>query len=186
MTGCHGMVVVTTERPHRAGSGSAEQVRLQLRLRGQQPAHPGRGDRVTVTAHPQDVRQVARNTSRVLGRQHVLGRAALQDRSVEQPPGSGHGEQRPDAHRTSRLTEDGHVVRVAAEAADVLAHPLKGGDLVEQPDVRDPVPEVEETLGPRAPVDDDADHAVAGEVAAVVGGRRAELEHATLDPHHHR
>ena len=49
-----------------------------------------------------------------------------------------------------------------------------------------PSAEVEEALGAGAPVDDDADDAVAGEVATVVGRGRAELEHAALDPHHHR
>ena len=39
---------------------------------------------------------------------------------------------------------------------------------------------------PGTPVDHDADDAVAGEATAVVRRRRAELEHAALDPHHHR
>ena len=122
----------------------------------------------------------------VLGRGHLVGGPALQDRSPEQASGAGHGEQGADAHRSGGLTEDGDVVGVAAEGGDVVPHPLEGGDLVEQTEVRDPVPEVEESLCAGPPVDDDADHAVPGEPTAVVGRRGAELEHAALDPHHDR
>ena len=71
-------------------------------------------------------------------------------------------------------------------AAMFVPHPLEGRDLVEQPHVGDAVVEVEEALGAGPPVDHDADDAVASEAAAVVRRRGAELEHAALDPHHHR
>ena len=55
-----------------------------------------------------------------------------------------------------------------------------------RPTLAMPSSEVEEPLGAGPPVDHHADDAVPGEPAAVVCGRRAELEHAALDPHHHR
>src|SRR6476660_6732329 len=55
--------------------------------------------------------------------------------NLEQPFGAGHGEQRADAHRTSRLAEDGDVAGVAAEGGDVLLHPVQCGDLVEQAEI---------------------------------------------------
>ena len=105
---------------------------------------------------------------------------------MEESFGPGHGEQGADAHGAGGLAEDCDIAGISPEGGDVLVHPLQGGDLVEQPDVGDAVPEVEEALGAGPPIDHDADDAVPSEVPAVVGGRRAELEHAALDPHHHR
>ncbi len=59
-------------------------------------------------------------------------------------------------------------------------------ELVEQAKVGDAVAEIEEPLRAGTPVDDHTDDAVPGEAAAVVGRRRAELEHTALDPDHHR
>ena len=115
-----------------------------------------------------------------------MSRAALHDGPPEQSFGARHREQGADAHRAGGLAEDGDVAGVAAERGDVLLHPLERGDLVEQAEVGDAVREVEEPLGAGAPVDDDAYDAIPGEVPAVVRRRRAQLEHAALDPHHHR
>ena len=64
----------------------------------------------------------------------------------------------------------------------------KRGDLVEQPEVGAvvAVAEIEEAVGARAPVDGDADHAVAGEAAAVVAPAGGEAEGAAGAPDHHR
>ena len=163
-----------------------EQVRLQGRLSGQQPRHTRSRDRLTRRCDAELVREVVGDAQGVPGGGHLVRGTALQDRPPEQAPGPGHGEQGADAHGPGGLTEDGDVVGVAAERGDVVPHPLEGSDLVEQPQVCDAVPEVEEALCAGSPVDDDAHHAVASEVAAVVCRRGAELEHAALDPHHHR
>ena len=51
---------------------------------------------------------------------------------MEQPFALGHRHQRGDFSTTSRLTEDRDEIRVAAEAGDIVAHPLERGDDVEQ------------------------------------------------------
>ena len=166
--------------------GVGEQLVLQPRLRRQQPLDPDAGDRLTRRGHPQPAGQVSGDAQRVLSRRDLVGCAALQDRPPEQPLGAGHREQHADAHRPGGLAEDRHVAGVPAEGSDVLPHPLQRGDLVEQAEVGDAVAEIEEPLRARTPVDDDTDHPVPGEAAAVVGRRRADLEHAALDPDHHR
>lgn len=67
-------------------------------------------------------------------RPRELGQAigALGDGFVEQPARERRCYQCQHALRASRLAEDGHVVRVAAEYRDVLLHPSQRGDLVEQ------------------------------------------------------
>ena len=61
MTGCHGMVVVTTGSPHRVGSGLPSSSALSWACAVEQPAHPGGGDRVAVAVHPQKTRKVPSN-----------------------------------------------------------------------------------------------------------------------------
>jgi hypothetical protein len=163
-----------------------EQLRLQLRLRREQSLDGERGDRLTGRRDAQLLRQIPSGTPRGPGLAHVMRRPALRDRPPEQPLRAGHGEQGADAHRAGRLTEDGDVGGITAEGGDVLPHPLQGRDLVQQADVRDAVAQSEEPFGPWTPVDDHADDAVPGEMTAVVCHRRADLEHAALDPHHDR
>ena len=110
-----------------------------------------------------------------------MRRPALGDGAPEQPLGTGHGQQRADAHRASRLAKDGDVAGIATEGGDVLLHPLQGGDLVEQAAVGVSVAQIEEALGADPVVDGHADDAVAGEATAVIPGRRTRsviLEHA--------
>jgi hypothetical protein len=71
----------------------------------------------------------------VLGRD-VIGRTALQDCTMEEPLRAGRAEERAHAHGARRLAEDRHVLGVAPERLDVVAHPFECGDLVAQPDVR--------------------------------------------------
>ena len=53
---------------------------------------------------------------------------------MEQSPGSGHRHQRGDLPSAARLPEDRDELRIAAEAADVVAHPLQRRDDVEHAD----------------------------------------------------
>ena len=101
-----------------------------------------------------------------------------------------------DAPGARRLTEDRHVLRIAAESADVLAHPLECSNLVEQTVVaRRAVGRLccqsrvgEEAEHAEAIVDRDHHDALASESRAVVPGRSAAAgsEAATVDPHHDR
>ncbi len=78
---------------------------------------------------------------------------------------------------------------VAAEGRDVVAHPLQGGDLVEQAAVgRSPL-DLREPLDPHAVVERHHDDpALPREPTTVVLGQagRPDLVAAALDPHHHR
>ena len=118
-----------------------------------------------------------------------MGRAALEDGAPEQSLGAGHGQQRGNAHRASRLAEHRDVAGIAAESSDVVAHPGQGGDLVKQADVRVFVAGIQEAVGADPVIDRHADDPVSCETAAVVPGRRpgaVELEHAARNPDHHR
>ena len=66
MTGCHGMVVATTGQAPAVRVRVGEQVRLQLRLRGQQATDPDGGDRLTRGGHAQSLGQVPGDAQRVL------------------------------------------------------------------------------------------------------------------------
>ena len=59
------------------------------------------------------------------------GRPAHDDGAVEQAARGRHGEQGAHLPASARLAEDRHVAGIAAEARDVLAHPLQRGDHVE-------------------------------------------------------
>ena len=113
---------------------------------------------------------------------------ALQHGAPEQPCGTGHRQQRRDAHGAGRLTHDGDGVRVAAERRDVVAHPLQGRHLVEETEVRRRVGQERETLDAEPVVDRDGDHTVAGEGGAVHQRDRAGAvdEGPAVDPHEHR
>src|SRR5215831_7005650 len=117
-----------------------------------------------------------------------MSRPTLGDGSAKQPLGTGHGQQRADAHRPSRLAEDGDVARITAEGGDILLHPREGGDLVEHAEVGDSVAEIEETLGTDTVIHGHADDAVAGETTAVIPGRRPRsvLKGTARNPDHHR
>src|SRR5437764_12671183 len=59
-------------------------------------------------------------------RRQVAARAALQDRALEETVRGFHPQQGANAHRTSRLAHDRHLVGIASEGGDMLAHPLEG------------------------------------------------------------
>ena len=115
--------------------------------------------------------------------------SALGNGAPEQPLGTGHGKESADAHSAGRLAKDGDVIGVTAKGGDILTNPREGGDLVEQAEVGDSVSKIEETLGADAIIDSHADDAVAGEVTAVIPGRRTGrviLKHTARNPDHHR
>lgn len=99
-----------------------------------------------------------------------VGRPAFHDRSVEQPLGARHRQQRGDAHGAGRFAEDGHLAGVPAQGPDVLLHPFQRSDLIEETQVSNAIAQVEEALGAHSVIDGHARHAVAGEPAAVLEG----------------
>src|SRR6059058_141009 len=118
-----------------------------------------------------------------------MSRPTLSDSTLEQPLGTGHGQQRADAHPSSRLAKDGDVAGIATEGGDILLHPLEGSDLVEQAAVGVSLAQGEKALGTDPIVDGDADDAAAGEMTAVIPGRRTScviLKQTASNPDHHR
>src|SRR6266568_5909430 len=117
-----------------------------------------------------------------------MSRPTLSDRPVKQPLGTRHGQQRADAHRSSRLAEDGDVLWIATKGGDILPYPLEGSDLVEQGAVGVSLAQIEEAIDTETVIDGHADDTVAGEVAAVIPGPRprSELKGTARNPDHHR
>src|SRR6266849_3818709 len=101
-----------------------------------------------------------------------MSRPTLGDSPVKQPLGTGHGQQRADAHSTSRLAKDGDVLWIATKGGDILPYPLEGSDLVEQAAVGVSLAQIEEAVGTDPIIDGHTDDAVAGETTAVIPGRR--------------
>jgi hypothetical protein len=145
-----------------------------------------------------ELRQVGRGEAAgILGRAGVKHRAALDDCPVEQPLRRRHRHERPDLPPAAGLAEDRDLVRVAAEAGDVVADPLQHGHQVEQADVcrmlvvlAPQLGEVQVAEGVEAVVVRDDDRVVAtGQVFAVVREEivaRAGEEPAAVHPDHHR
>src|SRR5256885_7028219 len=117
-----------------------------------------------------------------------MRRPTLGDGSAKQPLGTGHGQQRADAHSTSRLAEDGDVAGITAEGGDILLYPRQGGDLVEQAEVGVALAQIEEAINTDTVIDGHAYDTVAGETTAVIPGRRtrSNLKHTARNPDHHR
>ena len=118
--------------------------------------------------------------------------AALGDHAAEQAVRPWRAEQSGDAEATRRLAGDGDLARVAAEAFDVVAHPLERGNLVENAvdarvrELRAKALEVRESQRAEAVVDGYRhDVAVGGETRAVVPryGALAVAVAAAVDPH---
>ena len=153
-TGCHGIVLATTSSLQRSGSGSAIRSAFSCACAvsswstGTAAIASRVGGTRSRAARSRPIRRA------VAGRNHVVRRAALRDRPPEQALGARHGQQRGDAHRAGRLTEDRHVDGTPAEGGDVVPHPLQGRHQVEQAEVGDPVPQVQEAVRPHPPVDD--------------------------------
>ena len=159
--------------------GMRDKIGLQLCLGLKQAIDGDRRDRLSGCLDAKLLGKALADPPRGRGRDHVMRRPALGDGAPEQPLGTGHGKQRADAHRTSRLAEDGDVAGIAAEGGDILLHPLEGGDLVEQAEVGVSLAEIEEALGADTVIDGHADDAVAGETAAVIPGRRTRSDTQT-------
>src|SRR6266568_6097647 len=118
-----------------------------------------------------------------------MSRPTLGDSPVKQPLGTGHGQQRADAHSSSRLAKDGDVARITTEGGDILLYPLEGSDLIEQAAVGVSLAQIEEAVDTDTVIDGHADDAVAGETTAVIPGRRTRsviLKQTARYPDHHR
>src|SRR6266487_3783791 len=117
-----------------------------------------------------------------------MSRPTLSDSPVKQPLGTRHGQQRADAHRSSRLAEDGDVLWIATKGGDILPYPLEGSDLVEQGAVGVSLVQREEAVDTETVIDGHAHDTVAGEVAAVIPGPRPRsvLKGTARNPDHHR
>ena len=121
-------------------------------------------------------------------------RAALRDRPREQPARGRRAEQHADTRAPRRFAEHGDALRVAAERADAVAHPLERGNLVEHAEISrarvlraEQLGEVQVAEKTEAIVDRDHHDVAAGrEVRAVVPRRvaRAPYERAAVDPHY--
>ncbi len=134
--------------------------------------------------------EVAAHRGRLPGTGEMAGRAALEHDLVEEAVRRGHAEQRRDAHRAGRLTEDRHPGGIAAERRDVVADPSQCQHLVEQPGHARAVDlvEVQEAEGAEPVVErDDHDVAPRRQVRPVVPGDRAGAreERAAVDPDQH-
>ncbi len=121
-----------------------------------------------------------------------LAGTALQDGGSEQPLRRGRDEVVAHRHRSGRLAGDGHLLRVAAEAGDVVVHPPQRRLLVGQAVVAGFAIAAQRRMGQEAQrsqpvVDrDDDDVAPRGEPAGVVDVGAAVEEPAPVDPHHDR
>ena len=62
---------------------------------------------------------------------HHDGRTALGDEALEILLGSFDQRKQGTARTTGRLSEDGHIVGIAAEALDVLVYPFQGHQLIQ-------------------------------------------------------
>jgi hypothetical protein len=144
-----------------------------------------------------DREQVAEQIGNPVGHgrwQRVVCGTALRDRTVEQPGGARRAQQRSDAEAAGGLPGDRDVVWIAAEALDVVTHPLERRDLVERavdPRGRVLVTEPRQMRkAQRAEPIVDADHddvAVVREARAVVPGDSPlpGLVGAPVDPEQH-
>jgi hypothetical protein len=80
---------------------------------------------------PQMLQHLACGPGAVLAIGHLDGRSALDDGLVEQAFGRRHGHQHADFRAAARFPEDGDVVGITAELGDVVSHPFKGRNDVE-------------------------------------------------------
>ena len=121
---------------------------------------------------------------------HAPERRALQDRAAEQSACRRHGHQHRNRRRARRLSDHGHVRRIAAKGRDIVAHEAQGGDLIEQAEIATAhAGQAQEPQRAKPVVDRNRDHvAVRGEPLARIPGQRAgaAAERAAVDPHQHR
>src|SRR6185312_11993808 len=126
----------------------------------------------------------------------AYGDTALGSRPVEEAFGCGHAHQGGDLRPTPGLTEYQHSIRVAPELADVLPHPLQGGNDIEHAHVArvgvvgaEGLAQIEEAEVVEPMGDADQYHILlACEVHAVIARRVTGPggEPSTVEPHHDR
>ncbi len=97
-----------------------------LRAECLQPVH---------VAHPGFFHELRGDPCRVLGAPDGVEPATLRYRAVKQALGLRRSQEGAHAHAPRRLAEDGDLARVTPECFYVVAHPLQGRHLVEQPQV---------------------------------------------------
>ena len=128
------------------------------------------------------------------GYHHPVGRT-FGDRTREQPAGGGNCQQGGNRVGARALAEDRHPVRVAAEGADVVAHPLQREHEVAQEQIafdrvirRRQPRQIEATERPEPVVRRHEHAAAAGQRRAVVQRCRRAAQHvsAAVDEKHHR
>jgi hypothetical protein len=161
-----------------------DEIGLHRRLRRQEAIERDRRDGLAGGSDAKLLGEALGHQPRVLARNHVVRSPALEDGAAEQPLGSGHGQQRADAHRPGRMAKESDVVGIPTEGGDILPHRLQSGDLIEQTKIGTPLAQIEESLGPDPVINGHADDAIAGEAAAVVRRPRSGLEHAAGEVHH--
>ena len=113
------------------GVGDRARRRRERGLRLQDLRGARGAERVGAAARAELRRVVLGDLHRTLFGVGRAARAALRDRLLEQSARLGQAEQRAHAHAARGLAEDGHVLGIAAEGRDVLAHPGERRDLVE-------------------------------------------------------
>lgn len=106
----------------------------------------------------------------------------MHDSALEQPLGPGHGEERRDAHCTSRRPEHGDFPGITAEYGYVLLHPLERGDLVEETQVGDAIGKVEEAFGAHSVIYAHAHNSVAGKPELSQSRTRTLLRYVLMLP----
>ena len=115
---------------------------------------------------------------------------------MKQPFRTGHRHQRGDFSTASRLTEDGDEIGVAAEAGDIVSHPLERGDDVEQAHAARErevgshrIAEIRVTEHIEPMIDGHDDDVVRLREAGAIenaAGAGAAGKSAAVQPHHHR
>src|SRR5215813_10046882 len=79
---------------------------------------------------PELCQQRLRDFGGLWTRRQVASSAALQDRALEETFCRWHPQQCANAHCTGRLAHHRHLVGIASEGGDIVAHPLEGRDLI--------------------------------------------------------
>ena len=140
--------------------------------------------------------QRERHLVRLVAHLHVQARPALDDGAMEESLRLRHAEQRRDLPAAARLAEDGDVPGIAAECADVVAHPLERLHEVEHAGVAggrvalaEQIAEMQIAERAESMVDGDQhDVAATAQVDAVVDQARARSggEAAAVEPHQDR
>ena len=127
ITGCHGtMADHHLTRPSARGSGCATRSAFNSACAASRRSRGTAAIASRVASTPSFSARYRPTRCAVAAEITVMSRPTLGDGAPEQPLGTGHGQQRADAHRTSRLAEDGDVAGIATKGGDILPYPLRG------------------------------------------------------------